>query len=98
MKNIYKCSNGIVLIIPEGAEIDIESIVTAKRLGNPLDDLTNRQREIIEMVMDGASNKLIASDLEISEGTVKRIIYNAYRILGITCRGELINLMTSFEK
>ena len=23
MKNIYKCTNGIVIIIPEGAEIDL---------------------------------------------------------------------------
>ena len=40
MKNVYKCTNGIVMIIPEGAEIDLESIATAKQLGNPLDDLT----------------------------------------------------------
>lgn len=96
MKNIYKCTNGIVIIIPEGAEIDLESIATAKQLGNPLDDLTKRQREIIDMVISGFSNKYIAGELSISEGTVKRIIYNAYRVLGITCRGELINLLTTF--
>ncbi|GEM_PF-4679897 len=93
MNNIYKCNNGIILVIPDGAKIDIESIITAKSLNNPLEDLTNRQREIIEMVINGASNKLIASELCLSLGTVKRVIYNAYNVLGVNSRGELIHLL-----
>lgn len=93
VKNIYKCSNGIILVIPDGANIDIELIVTAKRMKNPLEDLTNRQREVIDMVINGASNKLIANELFLSLGTVKRVIYNAYNILGVKSRGELIHLL-----
>ncbi len=93
MNNIYKCSNGIVLIIPEGAKIDLECIVRAKQVSNPLDDLTKRQREVIEMVASGASNQNIADELIISIGTVKRIIHNAYRALGIANRVELMRLI-----
>ncbi len=97
MKNIYKCKNGIIIVIPEGAEVDFESIATATAIINPLDDLTKRQREIIEMVISGASNKAIASELYISIGTVKRIIYNSYRALGVNSRVELIRLVNAFN-
>lgn len=97
MKKIYKCKNGIIMIIPDGAEIDFESIATASSVINPLDDLTNRQRQIIEMVISGNSNKVIANELFISVGTVKRIIYNAYKILGVNSRVELIRLVNAYN-
>ena len=97
MKNIYKCKNGIVIIIPDGAKIDFELIATATSMINPLDDLTKRQRQIIEMVINGDSNKIIANELYISIGTVKRIIYNAYKILGVNSRVELIRLVNAYN-
>lgn len=96
-EKIYKCKNGIIIIIPDGAEIDFELIATASAVINPLDDLTKRQRQIIEMVLNGASNKVIANELYISIGTVKRIIYNAYKILGVNSRVELIRLVNAYN-
>ena len=40
--------------------------------------LTQREHEVINYVVDGKTNKQIACVLDISEGTVKKIIYNAY--------------------
>lgn len=93
MSDVYRCSNGIVLVIPEGAQLDIESIVNAKKVPNPLNDLTKRQREVIEMVAKAMSNQQIANELSISIGAVKRIVYNAYRTLGVKNRVELIRLL-----
>ena len=93
MSDVYRCSNGIVLVIPEGAQLDLESIVNAQKVPNPLNDLTKRQREVIEMVAKAMSNQQIANELSISVGTVKRIVYNAYRTLGVKNRVELIRLL-----
>ena len=49
------------------------------------------------MVLNGDSNKVIANELYISIGTVKRIIYNAYKILGVNSRVELIRLVNAYN-
>lgn len=55
--------------------------------------LTQREREVINYVVDGKTNKQIACILDISEGTVKKIIYNTYQKLNITSRIDLIKLV-----
>lgn len=55
--------------------------------------LTQREHEVVNYVVDGKTNKQIACALDISEGTVKKIIYNAYQKLNITSRIELIKLV-----
>lgn len=51
--------------------------------------LTARQREIVGAVLDGASNKEIATRLEISEQTVKNQLTTVYEKLGINSRVQL---------
>lgn len=50
--------------------------------------LTDRQQHILGFVTAGRSNKEIARQLGLSEGTVKRHIYNIYKILGVRNRVE----------
>ena len=45
--------------------------------------LTVRQKEVMELLADGKSNKQIASALGISEGTVKVHVNAAFRALGV---------------
>jgi DNA-binding NarL/FixJ family response regulator len=51
--------------------------------------LTARQREIVDAVLEGASNKEIASRLSISEQTVKNQLTTVYEKLGIHNRVQL---------
>ena len=51
--------------------------------------LTMRQRQVVELVASGMSNKEIASELNISEGTVKQHIFAIFRILNVTSRAKL---------
>jgi two-component system, NarL family, nitrate/nitrite response regulator NarL len=54
-------------------------------------NLTIREREIAMFVARGLSNKHIAREAGISEGTVKIHLYNIFQKLGIVNRTELAN-------
>ena len=54
-------------------------------------DLTAREREILRLVLEGASNKDIEKKLFISGSTVRNHIYNVYQKLDVRNRLELIN-------
>lgn len=53
--------------------------------------LTPREREIVELVLQGDSNKQIARKLGLSEQTVKNALSHAYESLGVQSRGELFH-------
>ncbi len=53
-------------------------------------DLTSREKEILRLVLQGASNKDIEQRLFISGSTVRNHIYNIYQKLGVRNRLELI--------
>jgi len=55
--------------------------------------ITNREKEIIQLIFSGKSNKEIGEILYISVKTVKYHVYNIYRKLKIKNRIELINLI-----
>lgn len=53
--------------------------------------LTEREMSIVQALMRGASNRVIASELAIKEGTVKIHLKNVYRKMGCTNRVELLS-------
>ncbi len=67
---------------------------TGEEISNPQDydklDLTTREKEIMALLIDGASNKEIAEKLFISISTVKTHIYNIYKKMCVKNRWELI--------
>ena len=56
---------------------------------DPLDSLTERQREVAQMVAQGSSNKQIARALDISDRTVKAHLTTIFEKMGITDRLQL---------
>ncbi len=54
-------------------------------------DLSIREAEIAHLVLHGASNKAIAAQLFVSEGTVKNHIYSIYKKCQVNSRLEFIN-------
>jgi two-component system, NarL family, nitrate/nitrite response regulator NarL len=54
----------------------------------PVEDstLTRRESEILELVANGLSNKEIANELSITEGTVKNHVHNSLEKLHLTNR------------
>jgi two-component system nitrate/nitrite response regulator NarL len=58
--------------------------------GGLMDVLTVREREVIQLVVTGASTKELSRRLGISQGTTKVHLHNIYEKLGISKRSDLI--------
>ncbi len=56
-------------------------------------DLSNREAQVVELLVDGKSYKEIAEELFISLNTVKTHIKNIYPKLGVSSRHEIVKLM-----
>ncbi len=55
--------------------------------------ITRREREVMELIAQGKSNKEIEAQLCISFSTVKNHAYSLYRKLGVGSRAQLIHLV-----
>ena len=61
---------------------------------NPkIGELSARQREILEMAVEGLSNAQIAERLYLSESTIKQHLRAAYKLLGVRNRTEAAKTM-----
>jgi two-component system nitrate/nitrite response regulator NarL len=60
----------------------------APRPAAPFAELTPRERDILECIADGMSNKMIARELDITDGTVKLHVKAILRKLGMRSRVE----------
>jgi len=56
-----------------------------------LDELSNREREILEQLSKGLMYKEIAAELHISAETVRKHVYHVYEKLHVTNRIEAVN-------
>jgi DNA-binding NarL/FixJ family response regulator len=64
------------------------ALLGSRRAASPLDGLSAREREVLELVARGLPNKLIARELAISEKTVKTHLTNVFRTLGVSDRTQ----------
>ncbi|NYS25197.1 response regulator transcription factor [Rhodobacteraceae bacterium 2376] len=60
----------------------------AEAPGQPLERLTERERDVLLGLCQGHSNKQIARDLDLSEATVKLHVKTLYRRLGVSNRTQ----------
>jgi len=58
--------------------------------------ISEREREIIELIIKGYSNKQIAETLFISLQTIKNHVYNIFRKVGVESRTKLIEKINNF--
>lgn len=75
------------IYLPESVPSNAKPLYTSK---NTLyaDSLTPRQRELLVLLAEGKSNREIGFQLGLKEGTVKRHLYNIFRVLGVKSRTE----------
>jgi DNA-binding CsgD family transcriptional regulator len=60
--------------------------------------ISDRELEVIRLILEGKSNRQIEDQLFISIKTVKTHVYNIYRKLGINNRWQLINLVQNLQQ
>jgi DNA-binding NarL/FixJ family response regulator len=64
------------------------TVLDARTEPDPLAALSDREREVLELLVEGLPNKLIARRLEISEKTVKSHLTRIFREIGVTDRTQ----------
>lgn len=71
-----------------------ERFVNPQKISENFDKLTERQRDLLQLMADGFSNKEIADKLFISESTVKYHIKNIYSILDLKDRKDFFRKLS----
>jgi DNA-binding NarL/FixJ family response regulator len=66
----------------------VDELITAPRRSDPLAQLTQREREVLELVAEGRSNAGIARHLRISEGTIEKHVRSILTKLGLSDSAE----------
>ena len=54
----------------------VQELVAARRVNDPLDDLSPREREVLALMAEGRSNAGIARQLWVTEGTVEKHVHS----------------------
>lgn len=89
---IRQIARGEQYLSPTLATAILEKRQSKSRLASPemslVDELTEREREIVDLLAQGLSNKLIASKLYLSVRTVEGHLANIYLRLGVHSRTE----------
>lgn len=90
---IRRVHAGQVELHPEAAGLLMEQIANPggaapERTGTPFDELTAREREVLQLIASGLSNKEIAAALHITEKTVKTHVSHVLEKLGLSDRTQ----------
>jgi DNA-binding NarL/FixJ family response regulator len=73
-------------IVKGGSAVDpalVQELVNARRVNDPLDVLTPREREVLGLMAEGRSNSGIARQLWVTEGTVEKHVHHILGSLGL---------------
>lgn len=70
----------------------VASFSNLKPANGASEALTSRERDILELLAQGQMNKEVASQLNISNGTVRKHIQNIYKKLHVNTRVEAVNM------
>jgi DNA-binding NarL/FixJ family response regulator len=68
----------------------IQAFQSAPNKPAPIEHITPRERQILELLSRGLSYKMMASDLDLSMGTIQTHISRIYKKLHVNCRTEAV--------
>jgi DNA-binding NarL/FixJ family response regulator len=73
-----------------GSALDpaVVALLVGNRTDDPLDELTPREREVLELMAEGRSNQGIATRLVVTEHAVEKHVRNIFQKLGIQTDAE----------
>jgi LuxR family transcriptional regulator, maltose regulon positive regulatory protein len=81
----------VATLLSAFGEQDVSNLPLSCPRPSPLaEPLTERERDVLRLLLEGASNREIASRLVLSMNTVKRHVYNICGKLGVHSRAQAI--------
>jgi two-component system, NarL family, response regulator LiaR len=83
-RSIKTAAKGIVQLSPEASR----RLMTALQAQEPLEDLTEREHEVLIAISNGLSNSEIANHLSVTEKTVKTHVSNVLSKLNVRSRTQ----------
>ena len=86
---VRKAYKGQSTLAPEATQVLIRATTRPPALGR---DLTEREREVLSLMLSGASNRVIGEKLVISSSTVKNHVSSILSKLGTTSRTHAVAL------
>ena len=86
---IRAARSGRATLSPEAAQVLVE---TANQPPAPGLDLTEREREVLSLMIEGLNNTQIAGRLTVSPSTIKSHVSNVLSKLGVASRTEAVSL------
>jgi DNA-binding NarL/FixJ family response regulator len=81
---VHRVADGGTVLDPDV----IARLVGRQRKAGPLDDLTRREREVLELIAEGRSNAGIASELVVTVSAVERHVTSIFDKLGLHSSAE----------
>ncbi|NKF50628.1 response regulator transcription factor [Shewanella sp. WXL01] len=69
---------------------DLQQSMTCNDIDDDSEQLTIREREVLQALLSGSTNLDIANRLFVSESTIKTHLYRAFRKIGVSSRGQAI--------
>ena len=86
VRDVASFADAIRRVADGGSALDPEVVarmVGRRRRNSPVDDLTPRERDVLELMVQGKSNQGIAATLVVSAAAVEKHVTNIFHKLGI---------------
>jgi DNA-binding NarL/FixJ family response regulator len=76
-----------------------DGLSASPSLGLPLSELglTQRQGQVLQLILQGQPNRQIATQLNLSEHTVKQYVSDVLQVLGVSSRVEAITRLAGYK-
>lgn len=81
--------NALRLVLEQGIYLPPGTLMNSASAPSALPaapSLSERQQAVLRLLLQGKSNKLIARELNVAEGTVKAHLWTVYQLLGVSTR------------
>jgi DNA-binding NarL/FixJ family response regulator len=89
-------SSAIRLVVDGGTYIPPQAVIEPKTPAARVSALRGREAEVLRLIVRGLKNREIAARLELTEGTVKQLLHELYKKLGVSSRIQAIYAAARF--
>jgi len=89
---IRSVAAGTMWLDPGAVKPVVEGALHGSGAETARDPLTTREKDVLRGVLEGASNKIIADNLHLSESSVKATLQQLFTKTGVRTRGQLVRI------